>query len=149
MTRKMKLALCGVSGLILAGLAGVAIAQQSTAPAPSPTPSTIPAIVVAAYADASIGEQHDGKIGFRIPPSPELRREVDALNIKRQAAYTKLAQEKVAQQKGATPREVALATACTVLATRVGVGRAYLLPDGVWRIRKAGETIELPDYCGT
>ena len=76
------------------------------------------------------------------PSTSALRAEVDALNIKRRAAYTGLA-----EQRGVTIKDVAAATGCETLAKRVPAGRAYLMPDGVWRVRKAGESISLPGYC--
>ncbi|MBP7135230.1 MAG: YdbL family protein, partial [Sphingomonadaceae bacterium] len=87
------------------------------------------------------GEQADGYLGIRGSVSEALRAEVDAINIKRRAAYTQRA-----AQKGATVKEVAAAVGCETLATRVASGRAYLLPDGVWRV-KSTAPIALPSYC--
>ncbi len=131
MTRRMKI-FSAVATLAIAGAAGLAIAQTAATPT----------LVSAAMADGSVGEQADGYLGFRSAPSSGLRAEVDAINIKRRAAYTQLA-----TQKGVTIKEVAAAVGCETLAKRVAVGRAYTLSDGVWRVRKAGETINLPDYC--
>jgi uncharacterized protein len=130
MTKTMKI-FAGVAGIVFAGAAGLAIAQ-----------STAPTILSTAIADGSVGEQADGYMGFRSTPSSALRAEVDAINIKRRAAYTQLA-----QQRGVTIKEVAAAVGCETLAKRVAVGRTYMLADNVWRVRKAGETINLPDYC--
>lgn len=129
MTRKMKI-FSAVAGLMIAGVAGLAIAQTTASPLSS------------ALADGSVGEQADGYMGFRATPTATVRAEVDAINIKRRAAYTQLA-----QQRGVTIKEVAAAVGCETLAKRVAVGRAYQLPDGVWRVRKAGEDISLPAYC--
>ncbi len=130
MTRKTKI-ISGIVGLALAGAAGLAIAQTATP-------------LSAALSDGSVGEQADGYMGFRSAPSSTIRAEVDAINIKRRAAYTQLA-----QQRGVTIKEVAAAVGCETLAKRVAVGRAYQLPDGAWRVRKAGEDIALPAYCVT
>jgi uncharacterized protein len=131
MTRKMKI-VSAIATFAIAGVAGLAIAQTAV----------VPTLLSTALAESSIGEQADGYMGFRSTPSDALRAEVDAINIKRRAAYTQLA-----QQKGVTPKEVAAAVGCETLAKRVGVGRAYQLIDGVWRVRKTGEVINLPDYC--
>jgi uncharacterized protein len=79
--------------------------------------------------------------GFKGTPSGALRAEVDAINIKRRAAYTGLA-----AQRGVTVKDVAATVGCETLEKRVAQGRAYLLPDGVWRTRGA-TAIELPGYC--
>jgi uncharacterized protein len=131
MTRKMKI-VSAIAAVAIAGATGLAIAQTATAPT----------LVSAALAEGSVGEQADGYMGFRSTPSAALRAEVDAINIKRRAAYTQLA-----TTKGVTIKEVAAAVGCETLTKRVGVGRAYQLGDAVWRVRKAGETINLPDYC--
>jgi uncharacterized protein len=131
MTRKMKMIAALSAGfLVAAGIAGVAVAQSAS-------------LVSAALAEGSVGEQADGYLGFRTTPSSALRAEVDAINIKRRAAYTSLA-----AQKGVTVKEVAAAIGCETLTTRVGSGRAYQLPDGVWRV-KGPTAISLPDYCVT
>lgn len=113
--------------LVVAG-AGIAIAQSG-------------GLVSAALADGTVGEQADGYLGIRGSVSADVRAEVDALNIKRRAAYTQRA-----AQKGATVKEVAAAVGCETLASRVPTGRAYLLPDGVWRVKGAAP-ISLPAYC--
>ena len=131
MTRTMKI-VTGLSAglLVVAGAAGIAIAQSTT-------------LVSAALADGSVGEQADGYMGFRSTPSAALRAEVDAINIKRRAAYTKLAAE-----RGVTIKDVAAAIGCETLTGRVVAGRAYQLPDGVWRL-KGATAIALPGYCAS
>jgi uncharacterized protein YdbL (DUF1318 family) len=138
MTRKVKLAILLATGIVAVGFAAIATAEQTAAPAPPVS------LVSAALAEGAIGEQADGYLGFRTTPSAALRAKVDKINIERRVAFTELA-----QQKNVTPKEVAVAVGCETLAKRVAVGRAYLLPDGVWRVRKANETIALPDYCGS
>lgn len=118
----------GLAGAALATVAGIAVAQSAST-------------VSAAMADGSVGEQADGYLGFRAAPSGSLRDEVDAINIKRRAAYTQLA-----TQRGVTVKDVAATVGCETLATRVASGRSYLLPDGVWRV-KAAAPIQLPAYC--
>lgn len=98
--------------------------------------------VSSALADGRVGEQADGYLGFPEGPSEALRNEVDAINIKRRAAYTDLA-----MQRGVTVKDVAATVGCETLKSRVSQGRAYLLPDGVWRT-KGPDPILLPTYCG-
>lgn len=128
MTKKTKIIAGIAAGALLLAGAGLAIAQSA-------------GLVSEALADGSVGEQADGYLGIRGSASGELRAEVDAINIKRRAAYTQRA-----AQKGATVKEVAAAVGCETLATRVANGRAYLLPDGVWRVKGAAP-ISLPAYC--
>lgn len=98
---------------------------------------------VAAAIDAgTVGEQADGFLGVRGSVSGSVRAEVEAINIKRRAVYTDLA-----GQKGVTVKDVAAAVGCTTLKTRVGPGEAYMLRDGVWRVRQGSAPIPLPDYC--
>ena len=128
MTKKTKIIAGLAAGILLLAGAGIAIAQSG-------------GLVASALADGAVGEQADGYLGIRGSASGDLRAEVDAINIKRRAAYTQRA-----AQKGATVKEVAAAVGCETLATRVADGRAYLLPDGVWRVKGAGP-ISLPAYC--
>ena len=129
MTRNAKIAALIAAGLTLAGAATYAVAQSAS-------------LITVALSEGQVGEQADGYLGIRGPSTSALRAEVDALNIKRRAAYTGLA-----EQRGVTIKDVAAATGCETLAKRVPAGRAYLMPDGVWRVRKAGEPISLPGYC--
>lgn len=129
MTRNLKLiGLAGTALLLAAGAAGVAYAQSA-------------GLVSSAMSDGSVGEQADGYLGFRATPSSALRAEIDAINIKRRAAYTSLA-----AQRGVTVKDVAATVGCETLTARVAQGRAYMLPDGVWRVRGA-TPISLPGYC--
>lgn len=126
--KKLTIIAGAVAAIIVVAGAGIALAQSGGA-------------VSEALADGTVGEQADGYLGIRGSVSGEVRAEVDALNIKRRAAYTQRA-----AQKGATVKEVAAAVGCETLATRVPTGRAYLLPDGVWRV-KGDAPIALPAYC--
>lgn len=112
-------------GPALLGLAAPALAQLS-----------------AAVSAGQVGEQADGFMGVRGSVSSGLRAEVEAINIKRRAAYTELA-----GQRGVTVKDVAAAVGCTTLKSRVGPGEAYQLRDGVWRLREGSAPIPLPDYC--
>jgi uncharacterized protein len=103
------------------------------------------ASAVAAAIDAgTVGEQADGYLGIRGSVSATLKSEVEAINIKRRAGYTQLA-----EQRGVTVKDVAAAVGCKTLANRVGAGEAYQLRDGVWRVRNGNAPIDLPDYCAS
>lgn len=128
MTRNAKIFAVAAVGLVLTGAATFAIAQTA-----SP--------ISLALAEGSVGEQADGYLGIRGASTALLRAEVDALNIKRRALFTSLA-----EQRGVTIKDVAAATGCETLAKRVAPGRAYMMPDGVWRVRGAAP-ITLPGYC--
>ncbi len=113
--------------LALVGLAPAAFAQ---------TP-----VVDAARAAGTIGERYDGYIGIVSPVSGQIRSQVATLNIRRRSLYSSLA-----ARKGASPQEVGITAGCQLLA-RVQVGQAYLLADGVWRRRGAGQGVPIPAYC--
>lgn len=127
MTRKTKIITAALAIAVAMGAGAIATAQTGG--------------VSAALAAGTVGEQADGYLGIRGTVSQAVRDEVDAINIKRRAAYTQLA-----QQRGVTIKEVAAAIGCETLAGRVATGRAYLLPDGVWRT-KSSDPIALPGYC--
>ena len=114
-------------GAVLLLLAGPAVAQQE---------------VVAARAAGVVGERYDGYLGAVGPLAPALRAKVGAINIKRRALYSGLA-----ARRGVAAQDVGIAAACALLA-RVAVGETYLLAEGTWRRRGAGEPAPHPDYCG-
>ena len=114
--------------LALAALAPAAAAQDNPA-------------IAAARAAGQVGERFDGYLGVAGAASPAVRQQVNAVNIKRRALYSNLA----ARNKVA-PDDVGVTAGCSLLA-RVGVGEAYLLPDGRWRRRAAGEGPPVPAYC--
>ena len=120
--------------VMFAGLLAMCLAVPAAA-------QTSPAIR-AAKAAGQVGERYDGYLGFATPPSPALRREVGAINIRRRALYTNLA-----RRRGVTPETAALATACELL-TRVPVSQVYLLQDRIWRRRAPGQRLSPPSYCG-
>jgi uncharacterized protein len=130
MTRKVKIFTALSAALLAAAGAGIAIAQSAS-------------LVSSAMAEGSVGEQADGYLGFRTTPSSALRAEVDAINIKRRAAYTGLA-----AQRGVTIKDVAATVGCETLDKRVAQGRAYKLADDVWRVKGSGD-IQLPSYCAS
>ena len=115
------------------GLAALAAA----APAAAQTP-----VLDSARRAGAIGERFDGYVGYAVAPAAILRSQVDTINIRRRALYSNLA-----ARKGVSPQEVGITAGCSLLA-RVGVGEAYLLNDGAWRRRAAGQAAPTPSYCG-
>jgi uncharacterized protein len=88
-----------------------------------------------------VGERYDGYLGFAGAPSAALRSQVDAVNIRRRSLYSNLA-----TSRGVSPQEVGITAGCQLL-RRVQLGEAYMLSDGVWRRRAAGQAPAVPDYC--
>jgi uncharacterized protein len=115
-------------------LAAIAFAVAGGASAQSP-------LVEQARAQGVAGERFDGYMGLAAPGSAALRNAVAAVNITRRSLYSDLA-----AKKGASPQEVGLTAGCQLLA-RVAVGQAYMLSDGKWRRRAAGEGSVAPAYC--
>ena len=97
--------------------------------------------VAAARQAGVVGERYDGYMDFVRPPSTSLRRQVEAINIRRRALYTDLA-----ARRGVSPAEVGITAGCQILAS-VRVGEAYMLADGAWRLRGAGQPAPVPNYC--
>jgi uncharacterized protein YdbL (DUF1318 family) len=95
----------------------------------------------ASIAAGQVGERYDGYIGFAAAPSPEVRRQVDAINIRRRNLYTQLG-----IRRNVTAGVVGLTTGCSLLA-QLPVGESYMLKDEVWRRRASGEAAPLPEYC--
>jgi uncharacterized protein YdbL (DUF1318 family) len=125
-----KLINCLVATALAAGAAGTALAMLQDASAEL-------------RASGIAGEQADGYLGLIGPAPGPVRAKVDAVNIKRRAYYTE-----IAQKRGAKIEEVGAATACEIFASRVQPGQFYRLSDGIWRKREGGETVKRPPYCG-
>ena len=89
-----------------------------------------------------VGERYDGYMGYVIAPPPELRRQVQAVNLRRRNLYIELA-----SRRNVTPEAVGIATACQLL-RQLAPGEAYLLPDGVWRRWAPGQSAPVPAQCG-
>src|SRR5689334_24641493 len=71
-----------------------------------------------------VGERYDGYMGFVGTPSPEIRRQVQAINIRRRNLYIELS-----TRRNVTAELVGMATACQLFAS-LPAGEAYLLNDG-------------------
>ena len=112
------------------------LALMAAVPAAAQTPA-----VDAARVAGAVGERYDGYVGVAAPVSAAVRSQLTSINIQRRSLYSRLA-----ASKGASPRDVGISAGCQLLA-RVSVGEAYLLGDGVWRRRSAGQGAPVPDYC--
>lgn len=113
--------------LVLASLAAAPVAAQSP-------------ILSEAVQSGQVGERYDGYMGFVVTPPPQLRRQVDAVNLRRRNLYIQLA-----ERRNVNPQLVGMATACQLF-SRLPVGEAYMLNDGAWR-RRAAAPVAIPDYC--
>jgi hypothetical protein len=103
----------------LGGFAAPAFAQRDPAYA-------------AARSAGQVGEKMDGYIGIVGAETPELRKIVNDINIKRRAVYSERA-----KANNATLEEYALTAGCqAILAT--SAGEKYQAPDGSWQTRGAG-----------
>jgi len=89
-----------------------------------------------------VGERFDGYMGFVVPPSPEVRRQVAAVNLRRRNLYIELA-----GRRNVTAQVVGVATGCQLL-RQLASGEAYLLADGKWRRWSAGQPAPDPEHCG-
>jgi uncharacterized protein YdbL (DUF1318 family) len=117
----------------LAALAGLVV--------PASAPAQDPGAILAARRAGLIGERYDGYLGLVNPnASPEVRRQVAALNIRRRSLYSNLA-----ARKGVSPAEVGITAACSLL-RRIGVGEYYLPGQGGWRRVMPGQS-PVPSYC--
>jgi uncharacterized protein YdbL (DUF1318 family) len=106
----------GAVALALGGLVGSAQAQRDPA-------------YDAARTAGQVGEKMDGYLGIVAGETPELRRLVSDINIKRRAVYAQKA-----QAASATIEEYALTAGCLAIA-RTEPGEKYQAPDGGWKTR--------------
>ena len=109
MKRKTRLIIAAGLGLAVAALgAGVAHAVMQ-----ADTSAEL-------RATGEVGEQANGYLGLVGAGSGELRARVNAVNIKRRAAYAELA-----ARRGVQLEEVAATMACEIFASRVLPGQYY------------------------
>lgn len=121
MTRRISRAVLSTAAIVVAlgGVAAPAFAQRDPAYA-------------AARQSGQVGEKMDGYLGIVGAETPELRRIVNDINIKRRAVYSERA-----QATNATIEEYALTAGCqAIMATKPG--EKYQAPDGSWQTRGAG-----------
>jgi uncharacterized protein YdbL (DUF1318 family) len=93
-------------------------------------------------ATGQVGEQANGYLGIVGSASADLRARVNAVNIRRRAAYTGLA-----GKRGVQIEEVGATMACEIFATSILPGQYYRLADGVWRQREGNAPVPRPSYC--
>jgi uncharacterized protein len=89
----------------------------------------------AARAAGQVGEKTDGYLGFPVPPSAELRRMAEDINIKRRALYAQKASE-----QHATVEDYAFTSGC-LLISQTRPGEKYQGPDGTWQTRGTGPAL--------
>ena len=118
MNRKLRNTALAMAGLAvgLGGLAGVAMAQRDPA-------------YDAARSSGQVGEKKDGYLGIVGAETPDLKRMVNDINIKRRAVYAEKA-----QAANATLEEYALTAGCVAI-SRTVPGEKYQAPDGSWKTR--------------
>lgn len=104
------------AAILFAGSTGAAVAQRNP-------------LYEAARQQGQIGEKMDGYLGFVGTPSPDLRRVVEDINIRRKAVYAQQA-----RSNNATVEEYGLTAGCLAIA-RTAPGEKYQAPDGAWRTR--------------
>lgn len=129
MTRKLLMLAAGAAVALATGFVMTAPARAQSGP------------VASAIGAGTVGEQADGYLGIAGSVGADVRSEVESINIKRRAAYTQLA-----TQRGVTVQDVAAATGCQTLSSRVRQGQAYRIGTGGWQVKGAGP-IALPAYC--
>ena len=112
----------------------------ATGLAAAPAAAQSPAVAQAIRAGQA-GERYDGYMGYLGSAPTEVRRQVNAINIRRRKLYIGLA-----SRRNVTAEIVGLATACELFA-QLPPGEAYMLDDGVWRRRAAGQHAPVPSYC--
>ncbi|KUO53465.1 MAG: hypothetical protein APF82_05815 [Sphingomonadales bacterium BRH_c42] len=124
-----KVMLAGAAAVMLAaGLATPLLAQRDPA-------------YDAARSSGNIGEKMDGYLGIVGATTPDLKRLVDDINIKRRAVYAARAQE-----NNATLEEYAISAGCQLVLKTVP-GEKYQAPDGAWHTRTAEPPVRDP-RCG-
>ena len=97
--------------------------------------------IEAARAAGAVGERFDGYLGIAAPVSAAVQSQVSRINIQRRSLYSNLA-----ANKGVSPSDVGVTAGCELLG-RVAAGQSYMLGDGKWRRRLAGQPAPIPDYC--
>lgn len=122
----------------LVALLALALASAVPGEAPAQDYSQLDA----ARRAGQVGERYDGYLGFVTRPTPQLQRQVSAVNIRRRSLYVGLA-----RRRNVTPEIAGFATACELL-RNISVGEYYMLQDRVWRRRLAGQPTPRPSYCG-
>ena len=109
-----------------------AIAFLVTATLTAPLAAQPAATLASAIQAGEVGERYNGYMGYAVAPSPEIRRQVQAVDLRRRNLYIELG-----SRRNVNAEAVGIATGCQLL-RRLAPGEAYLLPDGMWRRWLAG-----------
>ncbi len=117
-------------------LAAIALAAAATAAAAQGSSA-----LASARQAGIVGERFDGYLGYAAAAGERVQREVGAVNIRRRSLYTGLA-----TRRGVNVQAVGVAAGCELLKD-VAVGESYMLDDGAWRRRAAGQPAPVPRYC--
>lgn len=117
MTSLRTLSTAALGAMLLVGLGSSAVAQRDPEYA-------------RARAAGEVGEQTDGYLGIVGTPTPELRKMVAAINIKRKEKYIESAGD------NATAEQFAFTTACNLI-KNTEPGEKYQAPNGTWKTRTA------------
>jgi uncharacterized protein YdbL (DUF1318 family) len=129
----IKLAKFSIASRLALAVGGVALALGSPLLAGDRDPA-----YAAARAAGQIGEQVDGYLGIVGASTPDLRRMVEDLNIKRKAVYARKARE-----QHATIEDYAFTSGCLLIAQTVA-GEKYQAPDGSWKTRTSAPPMRDP-----
>ena len=108
--------------------AGAALLGALVLTAPAAAQQRDPAYA-AARAAGQVGEKTDGYLGYPVPPSAEIRRMAEDINIKRRAVYARRAAE-----NNVTVEDFAFTSACLLIAD-TDPGEKYQAPNGTWQTR--------------
>ncbi len=113
----------------LALAAGIVVLGATALSAPAAEAQTRDPAYAAARAAGQVGEKADGYLGYPVPPSAEIRRMAEDINIKRRAVYAQKAQE-----QHATVEDYAFTSGC-LLISQTRAGEKYQAPNGSWETR--------------
>jgi uncharacterized protein len=118
--------------------AGVVVIGVGALSAPSAQAQSRDPAYASARAAGLVGEKTDGYLGFPVPPSAELRRMAEDINIKRRALYAQKASE-----QHATVEDYAFTSGCLLISqTRCATAAA---PDRLFRVTNSSLSA---DRCG-
>ena len=107
----------------------------------APVAAQMSATIQAAKSAGQVGERYDGYLGMAASAPSSVRREVEAINIRRRAHYANLA-----RARRVSPQEVGITAGCFTLRS-VAVGESYMLADNNWRRRGPVGGPPVPSYC--
>jgi len=124
-----KLVPMAAKATFLASAAVVAALGVAALSAPAAEAQTRDPAYAAARAAGQVGEKTDGYLGYPVPPSTEIRRMAEDINIKRRALYAQKAQE-----QHATVEDYAFTSGC-LLISQTKPGEKYQAPNGDWETR--------------